>query len=182
MSEIYYVHTLTNVAWSSFCHSSLCALERRAPHCPADESDVSPSLLKALEADSESPPWPSLHVNMDNKVRHCPYKPPHPISAHKKLSIFFTPCSPARERRSSCPKSLFTLLTPRRCSLTVLSVTSSKPRWRRPSGWVPMPTSPWPSKPCVLCGVNNSSNPLFFHNKEGSSKLLAERKKLKRDP
>ncbi|XP_035862649.1 band 4.1-like protein 4B isoform X2 [Sander lucioperca] len=41
--------------------------KRRAPHCPADELDISQSLLKALESDSDSPPWPSLHVNMDNK-------------------------------------------------------------------------------------------------------------------
>uniref|UniRef100_A0AAQ6A8Y7 FERM domain-containing protein n=1 Tax=Amphiprion ocellaris TaxID=80972 RepID=A0AAQ6A8Y7_AMPOC len=41
--------------------------ERRAPPCPADEMEISQSLLKALESDSDSPPWPSLHVNIDNK-------------------------------------------------------------------------------------------------------------------
>ena len=53
-------------------HVALCVLERRVPPCPADELDISQSLLKALESDSDSPPWPSLHVNMD-KVRHISY-------------------------------------------------------------------------------------------------------------
>lgn len=47
-----------------------CGSERRAPPCPADELDISQSLLKALESESDPSPWPSLHVNMDNKVRH----------------------------------------------------------------------------------------------------------------
>ena len=55
-------------AYSVFSHRTL---ERRAPHCPADELDISQSLLKALESESDSPPWPSLHVNMD-KVRPTP--------------------------------------------------------------------------------------------------------------
>nr|XP_054597164.1 LOW QUALITY PROTEIN: band 4.1-like protein 4B [Nothobranchius furzeri] len=38
--------------------------KRRAPPCPLD---ISQSLLKALEAESGSPPWPSLHINIDKK-------------------------------------------------------------------------------------------------------------------
>ncbi|XP_013871092.1 band 4.1-like protein 4B isoform X2 [Austrofundulus limnaeus] len=41
--------------------------KRRAPPCPADDLDVSQSLLKALETDDDSPPWPSLHINIDKK-------------------------------------------------------------------------------------------------------------------
>lgn len=40
----------------------------RAPHCSADDLDISQSLLKALESERDSLPWPSLHINMD-KVR-----------------------------------------------------------------------------------------------------------------
>lgn len=63
-----HVSTKTNAAYSVFSHRTL---EHRAPHCPADELDISQSLLKALESESDSPPWPSLHVNMD-KVRPTP--------------------------------------------------------------------------------------------------------------
>lgn len=66
------LHNKESGRWCVFS-SSLCALGRRAPPCPADELDISQSLLKALESDSDSPPWPSLpslHVNIDNKVRH----------------------------------------------------------------------------------------------------------------
>ncbi|KAM9783276.1 band 4.1-like protein 4B [Neosynchiropus ocellatus] len=41
--------------------------KRRAPPCPTDELDLSQSLLQALDSDSDSPPWPSLHINIDNK-------------------------------------------------------------------------------------------------------------------
>ncbi len=95
-----------------FSHSTLYALERRAVPCPADELDISQSLLKALESESDSPPWPSLHINMDNKVR-CHPKTLLSHSAHIKILPkyrFLPPCSPARERRSSCPKSLSILL------------------------------------------------------------------------
>lgn len=40
----------------------------RAPHCSADDLDISQSLLKALESERDVLPWPSLHINMD-KVR-----------------------------------------------------------------------------------------------------------------
>ncbi|XP_041843558.1 band 4.1-like protein 4B isoform X3 [Melanotaenia boesemani] len=50
----------------TLCHTHT-KNKRRAPPCPADELDISQSLLKALESESDSPPWPSLHVNIDNK-------------------------------------------------------------------------------------------------------------------
>ncbi|XP_047455145.1 band 4.1-like protein 4B isoform X2 [Mugil cephalus] len=50
----------------TLCHTHT-KNKRRAPPCPADELDISQSLLKALESDSDSPPWPSLHINIDNK-------------------------------------------------------------------------------------------------------------------
>lgn len=57
----------------AFSHYPFYVLERQGPPCSADELDISQCLLKALESDSDSPPWPSLHVNMDNKVRHISY-------------------------------------------------------------------------------------------------------------
>lgn len=46
-------------------------------------------------------------------------------------------CLPVREKRSSCLKSLCTLLRLQQCSLTTLNATSSRLRWRQLSGWVP---------------------------------------------
>ncbi|XP_043972652.1 band 4.1-like protein 4B isoform X3 [Gambusia affinis] len=50
----------------TLCHTHT-KNKRRAPPCPADCMDISQSLLKALETDRDSPPWPSLHINIDNK-------------------------------------------------------------------------------------------------------------------
>ncbi|XP_023186653.1 band 4.1-like protein 4B isoform X2 [Xiphophorus maculatus] len=50
----------------TLCHTHT-KNKRRAPPCPADGMDISQSLLKALEMDRDSPPWPSLHINIDNK-------------------------------------------------------------------------------------------------------------------
>ncbi|XP_053287655.1 band 4.1-like protein 4B [Pleuronectes platessa] len=53
----------------TLCHTHT-KNKRRAPPSPADELNISQSLLKALESDSDSPPWPSLpslHVNIDKK-------------------------------------------------------------------------------------------------------------------
>ncbi|XP_027868406.1 band 4.1-like protein 4B isoform X2 [Xiphophorus couchianus] len=50
----------------TLCHTHT-KNKRRAPPCPADGMDISQSLLKALETDRDSPPWPSLHINIDNK-------------------------------------------------------------------------------------------------------------------
>ncbi|XP_061572780.1 band 4.1-like protein 4B isoform X2 [Cololabis saira] len=36
-------------------------------HTNNNDLDISHSLLKALESDSDSPPWPSLHINIDKK-------------------------------------------------------------------------------------------------------------------
>lgn len=127
---------------SAFSHYRLCVLERRAPPCPADELDISQCLLKALESDSDSPPWPSLHVNMDNKVRHISYSLLSPsaytVRSYTSCVLFLF----GRERRSNCLKSLCTLLPLQQCSLTTSSVTSSRPRWRQRSGWVPTLTLP----------------------------------------
>ncbi|XP_067366774.1 band 4.1-like protein 4B isoform X2 [Channa argus] len=68
----------------------------RAPPCPADELDISQCLLKALESDSDSPPWPSLHVNIDNKgeEKQLSEKSLHPPASpamlpdHLKCNIF----------------------------------------------------------------------------------------------
>ncbi|XP_076009790.1 band 4.1-like protein 4B [Genypterus blacodes] len=49
----------------TLCHTHTLNVKGWTPHCPADEMDLSQSLLKALESDSDSPPWPSLHINMD---------------------------------------------------------------------------------------------------------------------
>ncbi|KAF3691909.1 Band 4.1-like protein 4B FERM-containing protein CG1 Protein EHM2 [Channa argus] len=70
--------------------------EYRAPPCPADELDISQCLLKALESDSDSPPWPSLHVNIDNKgeEKQLSEKSLHPPASpamlpdHLKCNIF----------------------------------------------------------------------------------------------
>ncbi|XP_061811159.1 band 4.1-like protein 4B isoform X2 [Nerophis lumbriciformis] len=35
--------------------------------CPGEDLDVSPCHRKAVESDSECPPWPSLRINMDDK-------------------------------------------------------------------------------------------------------------------
>ncbi|KAL0985362.1 hypothetical protein UPYG_G00155950 [Umbra pygmaea] len=40
--------------------------KQRAPPCPVDGLEL--RLFNALEADSDSSPWPSLHINIDNKV------------------------------------------------------------------------------------------------------------------
>ncbi|XP_017280581.1 band 4.1-like protein 4B isoform X2 [Kryptolebias marmoratus] len=50
----------------TLCHTHT-KNKRRAPPCPSEELDISQSLLKALETESDSPPWPSLHVNIDKK-------------------------------------------------------------------------------------------------------------------
>ncbi|XP_054903752.1 band 4.1-like protein 4B isoform X3 [Poeciliopsis prolifica] len=50
----------------TLCHTHT-KNKRRAPPCPADGMEISQSLLKALDTDRDSPPWPSLHINIDNK-------------------------------------------------------------------------------------------------------------------
>ncbi|XP_071325261.1 band 4.1-like protein 4B isoform X1 [Trachinotus anak] len=64
--KIHHHHRRHTHSHDTLCHTHT-KNKRRAPPCPADELDISQSLLKALESDSDSPPWPSLHVNMDNK-------------------------------------------------------------------------------------------------------------------
>lgn len=62
---------------------SFCPPGCRAPHCSADDLDISQSLLKALESERDSLPWPSLHINMD-KVR-----PPAAVRLCWELSRVF---------------------------------------------------------------------------------------------
>ncbi|KAK9513770.1 hypothetical protein VZT92_027276 [Zoarces viviparus] len=64
--KIHHHHRRHTHSQETLCHTHT-KNKRRAPHCPGDELDVSQSLHKALESDGESPPRPSLHVNMDNK-------------------------------------------------------------------------------------------------------------------
>ncbi|KAG7475002.1 band 4B isoform X1 [Solea senegalensis] len=65
--KIHHHHRRHTHSQGTLCHNKN---KRQAPHCQADEFEISQSLLKALESDSDSPPWPSLpslHVNIDNK-------------------------------------------------------------------------------------------------------------------
>ncbi|XP_035490500.2 band 4.1-like protein 4B [Scophthalmus maximus] len=67
--KVHHHHRRHTHSQETLCHTHT-KNRRRAPPCPADELDISQSLLKALESDSDSPPWPSLpslHVNIDNK-------------------------------------------------------------------------------------------------------------------
>lgn len=77
---------------------SFCAPGCRAPHCSADDLDISQSLLKALESDRDSPPWPSLRINMD-KVGSL---------AAARLCTVVSPscCSPQGEEKQLSEKSL----------------------------------------------------------------------------
>ncbi|KAG8010078.1 Band 4.1-like protein 4B, partial [Nibea albiflora] len=62
--KIHHHHRRHTHSQDTLCHTHT-KNKRRAPHCTADELEISQSLLKALESESDSPPWPSLHVNMD---------------------------------------------------------------------------------------------------------------------
>ncbi|XP_019964532.2 band 4.1-like protein 4B isoform X2 [Paralichthys olivaceus] len=67
--KIHHHHRRHTHSQDTLCHTHT-KNKRRAPPCPSDELNISQSLLKALESDSDSPPWPSLpslHVNIDNK-------------------------------------------------------------------------------------------------------------------
>ncbi|KAM3872714.1 band 4.1-like protein 4B [Diretmus argenteus] len=62
--KIHHHHRRHTHSQDTLCHTH----KHRSPLCPADELDISQSLLKALESDESSSPWPSLHINMDNKA------------------------------------------------------------------------------------------------------------------
>ncbi|KAM4579786.1 band 4.1-like protein 4B isoform 2-T2 [Odontesthes bonariensis] len=70
----------------TLCHTHT-KNKRRAPPCPEDELEISQSLLKALESNGDSPPWPSLHVNIDNKgeEKHLSEKSLHPPASPAML-------------------------------------------------------------------------------------------------
>ncbi|XP_053743459.1 band 4.1-like protein 4B isoform X1 [Synchiropus splendidus] len=66
--------------------------KRRAPPCPTGALDLSQSLLQTLDSDSDSPPWPSLHINMgDDKLlsEKSLHPPPSPAlhPDHLKCNI-----------------------------------------------------------------------------------------------
>ncbi|XP_045900293.1 band 4.1-like protein 4B [Micropterus dolomieu] len=84
--KIHHHHRRHTHSQETLCHTHT-KNKRRAPPCPADELDISQSLLKALESDSDSPPWPSLHVNMDNKgeEKQLSEKSLHPPSSPAML-------------------------------------------------------------------------------------------------
>ncbi|XP_074539514.1 band 4.1-like protein 4B isoform X2 [Halichoeres trimaculatus] len=65
--KIHHHHRRHTHSQDTLCHTHAHKNKRRAPPCPADGLDISQSLLKALESESDSAPWPSLHINMDNK-------------------------------------------------------------------------------------------------------------------
>ncbi|XP_071385308.1 band 4.1-like protein 4B isoform X2 [Centroberyx affinis] len=64
--KIHHHHRRHTHSQDTLCHTHSKS-KHRAPPCPADGLELSQSLLKALESDSDSSPWPSLHINMDNK-------------------------------------------------------------------------------------------------------------------
>uniref|UniRef100_A0AAV2MCR4 FERM domain-containing protein n=1 Tax=Knipowitschia caucasica TaxID=637954 RepID=A0AAV2MCR4_KNICA len=78
----------------ALCHSHHNN-QHRAGRCAADGLDISQTLLKALESDSDSPPWPSLHLNIDNKGEEKPLcdksllppASPAALSDHHKSNI-----------------------------------------------------------------------------------------------
>ncbi|KAM4600832.1 band 4.1-like protein 4B [Polymixia lowei] len=65
--KIHHHHRRHTHSQDTLCHTH-AKTTHRAPPRPADGLDISQSLLKALESDSESAPWPSLRINMDNKA------------------------------------------------------------------------------------------------------------------
>ncbi|KAE8288781.1 Band 4.1-like protein 4B FERM-containing protein CG1 Protein EHM2 [Larimichthys crocea] len=63
--KIHHHHRRHTHSQDTLCHTHTKNKRRERPPCTADELEISQSLLKALESESDSPPWPSLHVNMD---------------------------------------------------------------------------------------------------------------------
>ncbi|XP_037309671.2 band 4.1-like protein 4B isoform X3 [Pungitius pungitius] len=107
--KIHHHHRRHTHSQETLCHTHN-KNKRRAPHCPGDELDISQSLLKALEADSESPSWPSLHVNMDNKQLSekslHPSNSPAMLPDHLKCNILKAQMEAAfrKEAPSSSPR------------------------------------------------------------------------------
>ncbi|XP_016893677.1 band 4.1-like protein 4B isoform X2 [Cynoglossus semilaevis] len=70
--KIHHHHRRHTHSQGTLCHAHV-KNKRQVPPCPADadEFDIPHALLKALESDGDSPPWPSLpslHLNIDNKA------------------------------------------------------------------------------------------------------------------
>ncbi|XP_045064472.1 band 4.1-like protein 4B isoform X1 [Coregonus clupeaformis] len=72
-------HTHYDNSQETYCHTH-SKNKHRAPPCPVDELEL--CLLNPLETDSNTSPWPSLHVNMDNKAeeKQLSEKSLHPSS------------------------------------------------------------------------------------------------------
>ncbi|CAL8290821.1 unnamed protein product [Merluccius merluccius] len=70
----------------TLCHTHGKTRHRASPR-PVDGLDVSQSLRKARESDSDSSPWPSLHINIDNKAedKQLSEKSLHPPSTPRLL-------------------------------------------------------------------------------------------------
>ncbi|CAL8247195.1 unnamed protein product [Lota lota] len=70
----------------TLCHTHSKTRHRASPH-PCDGLDISQSLRKALESDSDSSPWPSIHINIDNKAedKQLSEKSLHPPSTPRLL-------------------------------------------------------------------------------------------------
>uniref|UniRef100_A0A8C4DWW1 Erythrocyte membrane protein band 4.1 like 4B n=1 Tax=Dicentrarchus labrax TaxID=13489 RepID=A0A8C4DWW1_DICLA len=100
-------------------------LSKHSPPCPADELDISQSLLKALESDSDSPPWPSLHVNMDNKgeEKQLSEKSLHPPASPAMLPEHLK-CNILKAQMEAAFR-VSTTLPPNHLSLVYCSVNNS---------------------------------------------------------
>ncbi|KAJ8004933.1 hypothetical protein DPEC_G00141430 [Dallia pectoralis] len=61
----HYRHTHYEDNQETYCHTHTKNKHRALP-CPVDELEL--CLINALETNSDTPPWPSLHINMDNKA------------------------------------------------------------------------------------------------------------------
>nr|XP_057939376.1 band 4.1-like protein 4B isoform X1 [Doryrhamphus excisus]XP_057939377.1 band 4.1-like protein 4B isoform X1 [Doryrhamphus excisus] len=100
----------------TLCHTHN-KIKCRASPCPGKDLEMSPSLRKAVESDSECPPWPSLLLNMDTRreEKQLSEKSLHPPSAaspspalhpdHLKCNIFKAQMEAAfRKEGSSSPR------------------------------------------------------------------------------
>ncbi|XP_030249722.1 band 4.1-like protein 4B [Sparus aurata] len=109
--KVHHHHRRHTHSQDTLCHTHT-KNKHRAPHCPADELDISQSLLKALESESDSPPWPSLHVNMDKgEEKQLSEKSLHPPASpvmlpdHLKCNILKAQMEAAfRKETSTVPR------------------------------------------------------------------------------
>ncbi|XP_034030747.1 LOW QUALITY PROTEIN: band 4.1-like protein 4B [Thalassophryne amazonica] len=77
--RIHHINRRHTHSQETLCHTH-SKNKRRAAPCPADELDI--TLFTALESESDSPPWPSLHINMDKgEEKQLSEKSLHPPSS-----------------------------------------------------------------------------------------------------